>query len=124
MRKSLYKDVFKTLVVLVLVMAACRVTNGAFCFVIAFCGALMAFQGKYGRSICCYMILPMMVNVSPALLPKVGEMWGVGIRFGAMIVAVAMVLSSTRRLGRHRLPFGAIIPRAREFPVQCREILP
>ena len=105
-----YKSAFKALVVLVSALALARFTHGYVLPLIVCLGCFWALTGRLGRAISSYMFFPLLIVVSPMLLPKEGAVWGLSIRFGTMAIAFCMCIGAARLHGRHRLPFGGIIP--------------
>lgn len=105
-----YKSAFKALVVLVSALALARFTHGYVLPLIVCLGCFWALTGRLGRAISSYMFFPLLIVVSPMLLPKEGAVWGLSIRFGTMAIAFCMCIGAAKLHGRHRLPFGGIIP--------------
>lgn len=105
-----YKSAFKTLLQVILYVTAARYTYGVAPLLLVFVGCAAAFSGKSGRAICCYMLIPLTINISPMVLPKVGVLWPVALRFGTMAIALSLCFSASRRRGNNRLPFFAIVP--------------
>ncbi len=105
-----YRGAFKTLVLIVLYVFAARYTYGVAPLVLVLVGCIAAFNGKSGRAICCYMLLPLTINISPMVLPKVGFLWPIALRFGTMAIALSLCFSASKRRGGNRLPFFGIVP--------------
>lgn len=107
---SFYKKSLKTLCILIAALTAARFTHGYVLPPIAFLGCFWALSGRLGRAVSTYMFFPLLIVVSPMLLPKEGSVWGLSIRFGSMAIAFCMCIGAARLHGRHRLPFGGLIP--------------
>ncbi len=105
-----YRGALKTLVLIILYIAAARYTYGVVPLLLVFVGCIAAFSGKSGKAICCYMLLPFTINISPMILPKVGFLWPIALRFGTMAIALSLCFSASRRRGSNRLPFFGIVP--------------
>lgn len=105
-----YKGAFKTLVLIVLYVVAARYTYGVAPLLLVLVGCAAAFSGKSGRAICCYMLLPFTINISPMILPKIGILWPIALRFGTMAIALSLCFSASKRRGRNCLPFFGIVP--------------
>lgn len=105
-----YKGAFKTLVFIVLYIAASRFTYGAVPLLLVLVGCASAFNGKSGRAICCYILLPLTISISPMILPKAGPLWSIALRFGTMAIALSLCFSASKRHGGNRLPFFGIVP--------------
>ena len=110
LKDPFYKGAFKAFVFIVLYIAASRFTYGAVPLLLVLAGCVAAFNGKSGRAICCYMLLPFTINISSAILPKSGPLWPITLRFGTMALAIALCFSASKRQGSNRLPFFGIVP--------------
>ena len=110
MNNKFYVQAIKTLALIIVVLALCRFTKGGwFSAVIVLAGMWAAFQKQYGLAICCYVLIPLIVVLHPALLPKAGLTMSI-LRFGALMIGLSLVVGAARRSGKHRMPFGGIIP--------------
>lgn len=110
LKDPFYKSAFKTLVVLVFALALSRFTHGYVLPLIVCLGCFWALTGCQGNAISTYIFFPLLIVVNPMLLPKESVVWGLAIRFGTMAIAFCMCIGAARLHGRHRLPFGGIIP--------------
>lgn len=110
LKDPFYKGAFKALVFIVLYIAASRYTYGVVPLLLVLAGCIAAFNGKSGRAICCYMLLPFTININSAILPKSGPLWPITLRFGTMALAIALCFSASKRQGSNRLPFFGIVP--------------
>lgn len=107
---KLYIQVLKAVAIIVLTMIAMRITSGGASIVVALVGVVAALSGRVGLAICCYIMLPACININPILLPKGGMMWNIGLRFGPLAIACALVAGAVRRRGNNTLPFAGILP--------------
>lgn len=109
MNNKFYIQAVKTLALIILVLVLCRFTKGRFSAVIVLTGIWAAFQKRYGLAICCYVLIPLIVVLNPALIRKVGMTMPI-LRFGALLIGLSLVVVAAKRSGKHRIPFGGIIP--------------
>lgn len=110
MRRSdtiLIKRVSKIVLLLLGSIVACRLTAGAFCVLIAVCGVWAAMQNRLGISLSCFLFFPMLAIFNPLLLP-VSSIMSISLRLGPAAITAALMLSSTKRRGRHVLPLGSV----------------
>ena len=107
--KNFYRQTSLALVLLCVAIMLCRFTNGAFVAVIVMIGLWAAWHEKFGFSICCYILLPFLNSVNPALI-RPSNVLAVMIRFGSIILLLGLVVMAAKRQGKHRLPLGGIIP--------------
>lgn len=91
-------------------MAMMRVSNGYYGFALMAFGVCAAFTGKAGWAFSHYALLLMTVITNPILLPKAGMAWSLSLRFGPLLIGLAMIISASRVQGNHRLPLGGMIP--------------
>lgn len=105
--RQFYKRVLKTAAVLSVVILSCKFTFGVAGCLLALCGVWAAMQNKLGYAIACYMLFPFLVIANPAIVPK-GGLMGYALRLGPMMITGALVLSGTRRPGRHTIPLGGM----------------
>lgn len=106
----IYIQVIKAIAIIVLTMIAMRFTKGAASIVVALVGIIAALSGRVGLAICCYIMLPACININPILVPKGGMMWNIGLRFGPLAIACALVAGAVRRRGNNTLPFAGMLP--------------
>lgn len=106
-KNKFYKDVFKALVIICLVLGLCRVTMGGVAVLIALLGAGFALTRKPGYLACCYIMFPfftifnrVVVGLSPVFLMTA--------RLGNLFMIAAMILTGAGFAGRARekLPIG------------------
>lgn len=100
-----HKEVLRLLVCLVLTIALCRVTRGAFCLVVALLGAYFATQRKAGYMAACFMTLPMLTVLSD-ILTGWGRVLVLGSRVGSILIAFAAIPLLEHGQTKRRLPFG------------------
>lgn len=108
---GLYKKSFKILAILLLVVAAARLTYGGALVAVVFVGVVGALCNRRGVAICAYMVFPFLLAVNPVIMPKEGLLWAYVIRFGHLAIALALLFSAGRAGGgSNRLPFGMMFP--------------
>ena len=111
----MHKDTFyfqslKLLFVIALNVALARFTSGYSCIIIVIVGVYYAFANKPGVAICSYLLLPLMLVVSPQIVPKTGVIWSAILRCGTLMIALSLCLGAAKRRGNNRLPFAGILP--------------
>ena len=117
---SVYKEALVQLALFCLAIAATRFTNGIFIPVMAACGVVLGLKGQAGRALGIYAMIMMMICINPNILPKNGQLYGLGLRFGPLLIGLALSVGSVTRNGVFRLPFAwlflyllfAVIPSA------------
>lgn len=109
MNTDYYKQALKTLVVFCLYLALTRFTNGAFLVIMALMGCVYAFNSKIGKAISLYVMIIFMTVTNPNILPKNGAMYGLGLRFGPLLIGFSLVLRGVSIRSNRRLPLGMLL---------------
>ena len=107
LENNLFPKVVKSAFFIALSIVLCRVTHGYFAAVLALLGIVWAFRNDQGKAASCYMLFPFLVIMNPFILPKEG-ICGLALRLGPIIMAAALFLSGSKKVGRHTIPIGAI----------------
>ena len=107
--RHIYKSAFKRLMLFCIALAAVRFSAGAFLFVMMAAGIVHAAQGKAGRALSIMVMMQFMIIVSPVLLPKTGGLFGIGARFGTLLVGLALASRGMVSKEKYRLPFGILL---------------
>lgn len=102
---TLYKDVAKTTVCIVLAIFLCRITRGYFALLMGFAGLIWALGKSTGKSISCFALFPLLIVIDPGILPKTVVM-AYTLRLVPLVIGVVLFLKSFGRSGTNRLPFG------------------
>ena len=108
--QNIYKKSAILLLLTVLAIALCRVTNGYFTPVIALIGVLCAFANQLGWALVIFVLMPFFVILNPLLFPKENVVVGYSLRFAPLLIGFILALRGASREGHHRLPFFWIIP--------------
>ena len=108
--QNIYKKSAILLLLTVLAIALCRVTNGYFTPVIALIGVLCAFANQLGWALVIFVLMPFFVILNPLLFPKENVVVGYSLRFAPLLIGFLLALRGAARVGHHRLPFFWIVP--------------
>lgn len=109
MNTDYYKQSLKTLAIFCLYIVLVRITSGAFLGIMSVMGMVWAFNGKVGKAISIYVMIAFMVIMNPNILPKVGIMYGLGLRVGPLLLGLALVCKGFSSHSRRRLPLGVML---------------
>ena len=109
MNTDYYKRSLKTLAIFCLYLALVRLSQGAFLSVMTIMGMIWAFNSKIGKSLSIYVMIMFMVSVNPNILPKDGTMYTLGLRFGPLLVGLALAIRGVSMHSRRRLPLGMLM---------------
>lgn len=105
---QIYKEAFKQFVLLCLAIVACRYSKGAFCALLVFVGCWAALTNRLAMALSLYAFFPLLVVLNPNLLPKTSPLFSLAVRFGPLLMGICLMLVSSRRTGRYRLPLGGL----------------
>lgn len=108
-RDGIYKLAFKQFVAFCLWVALARVSRGFVLPVMTFLGVMWAFKGEFGKALSIYAMLMFMVVINPNILPKVGMMYSLGLRFGPLLIGLALAMRGAMITGRQALPLGMML---------------
>lgn len=106
---SIYKQVFKQLIAFCLWVALARVSKGFILPVMTFLGMMWAFKGEFGRALSMYVMLLMMTTINAIILPKLGMMYTIGLRFGPLLIGLALAMRGALLTSRQALPLGMLL---------------
>lgn len=109
-RQTSYKRVAKLLAFLVGVMLLCRATNDAALPVVVIVGLWCTVSRRIGWALVFFALFPFLVVVNPGILPKETPVARYALRFGPLLIGLALALLAVNRRGRDRLPFGSLVP--------------
>lgn len=107
---SIYKQAGKMLVFTILAILLCRFSKGYFAPVFVLVGVWCAFANKLGWALVFFVLMPFFVILNPGILPKESPVIGYSMRLGPLMIGLILALRGQSRQGRHRLPFGMIVP--------------
>ena len=105
--RSLYVGVAKAFLMLLIAIAFCRIMGAVFIALLGVFGVCWSLCRKNVRALAVYSLLPLMIIMSPAIVPKT-ELIGAELRIAPLIIGLAMCVGVGRRKGAYRLPFGAL----------------
>ena len=106
---EIYKIALKQLVLFGFALVAVRFSAGAFLFAMMLWGIVRAMQGKVGRAMSIMVMMQFMIIVNPVILPKGGGLFGIGARFGTLLIGLALASRGLRADRSRWLPFGMLV---------------
>lgn len=109
MNTDYYKQSLKTLAIFCLYIALVRFSKGAFLGVMTLMGVIWAFNSKIGKALSIYVMIMFMVSINPNILPKSGILYTLGLRFGPLLIGLALAIRGISMQGRRRLPLGMMM---------------
>jgi len=101
------KKVAKATLLLCTLILASRYSSGVAVVAIVVMGLWWGFQEKIGLCVCVYVLCPLLVIFNPMILPKTSVLL-MSLRIGPLLMTIALILASTKRSGRERLPMGML----------------
>ena len=101
-----FKGVLKILFLYLLLIALCRVTKGAAVFLLPLVAAYYMTRRRMGPVLLSYMMIPLLANTNGALLG--GGLFGLASRVSTLAITILLMMQSTGRRGRHRIPLGGL----------------
>jgi hypothetical protein len=109
MKNDIYKQAFKQFCLFCLWVALARVSKGFILPVMALLGVAWALKGDFGKALSIYAMLMFMVALNPNILPKIGMMYSLGLRFGPLLIGLALAMRGMMIPGRQALPLGMML---------------
>lgn len=109
MKNDIYKQAFKQFCLFCLWVALARVSRGFVLPVMTFLGVMWAFKGEFGKALSIYSMLMFIVVMNPNILPKLGMMYSIGLRFGPLLIGLALAMRGGMTIGRQSLPLGIML---------------
>lgn len=109
MDNNIYKLAFKQFIVFCLWVALARLSKGFILPVMTLLGMVWAFKGEFGKALSTYVMLMMMVPLNPNILPKIGTMYTLGLRFGPLLIGLALATRGALVTSRQALPMGMML---------------
>lgn len=106
---NIYIKALKQLLWLCVSIAVVRFSKGGFLFIMMLLGVMWALRGSAGKAIAVNAMMLLMVAINPVLLPKDGALFGLGLRFGPLVVGLALALKGASVNNRYRIPFGMML---------------
>lgn len=108
LKNPLYKQAFKILALLIVSIVLTRFSNGLWLGAMTIAGVVWALSNKPGKALSMYLLIICMVVVNPILLPK-GGFFGMLVRFGPLLIGLALMIRGLSAGGQSRVPLGMII---------------
>lgn len=104
MSSKLEKDVLNFLILLMITIAGCKLTNGWLAWLMAGIGCLACMSGKLKVAITCFTFLPMLIFFAPPLVS--GSQLGPAVRIGQIAILFSMLISPSVRNRKDYIPLG------------------
>ena len=108
MKYEIYRLAFKEFMLFCLWVVLARVSKGFVLPVLTLLGVVWAFNGKFGKAFSIYAMLIMMVTLNPNILPKSGIMFSLGLRFGPLVIGLALAMRAMTITSKQALPLGVL----------------
>ena len=109
MKNDIYKQAFKQFCLFCLWVALARVSKGFILPVMTLLGVAWALMGNFGKAFSIYSMLMLMVPLNPNILPKLGMMYSLGLRFGPLLIGLALAMKGMMASKRQSLPMGMML---------------
>lgn len=107
-KNPVYKQAAKNLAFLVLAIVLTRFSKGLWLGIMAIAGAVWALSNKPGKAFSMYLMIICMVELNPILLPM-GGFFGILVRFGPLLIGLALMLKGSSAGGQSRVPLGILV---------------
>lgn len=104
MLNKLEKDVLKFLLLMVVFLLGCRLTDGWFAWVLAVLGCVACIAGKVKVAVTSFIFLPTLIYYSPVLVS--GSQLGMAARIGQIAILLSLMISPTVRKRSESVPVG------------------
>lgn len=108
LKDPIYKQALKILGALLISIALTRFSNGLWLGVMTIAGVVWALSNKPGKALSMYLLIICMVVVNPILLPMDG-FFGMLVRFGPLLIGLALMIRGLSAGGQSRVPFGTLV---------------
>ena len=109
MAKSLmYKQTLVQLCWIVASIAITRFTQGLWLGIMTLAGIVWALSGRPGKALSMYLMILSMVVLNPIIMPM-GGLFGILVRFGPLLIGIALMLKGISLGGQSRVPLGMLI---------------
>lgn len=109
MNNEYYKQSLRTLATFCLYLVLVRFSQGAFLGAMTLMGVIWAFNSKIGKALSIYVMIMFMVSINPNILPKNGALYTFGLRFGPLLIGLALAIRGISIQNRRRLPLGMML---------------
>ena len=104
-----YKEALKQFFWFIFWLLAARFSRGASLLLMTVIGIGLALSNKAGRAFSVYSMMMIMVCINPFVLPKEGGLYGIGLRFGPLLIGFAMMMRGVMVNSKLRLPLGMML---------------
>lgn len=103
-----YKLALKILSLLLISIVLTRFSRGLWLGVMTIAGVVWALSNKPGKALSMYLMIICMVVMNPILLPM-GGFFGMLVRFGPLLIGLALMIRGLSAGGQSRVPFGTLV---------------
>lgn len=107
-KNPIYKQALKILAFLAVSIALTRFSKGLWLGVMTIAGVVWALSNKPGKALSMYLLIICMVVMNPILLPM-GGFFGMLVRFGPLLIGLALMVRGLSSGGQSRVPFGTLV---------------
>ena len=108
LKNPIYKQAAKILALLVASIVLTRFSRGLWLGVLTLSGVVCALSNKPGKALSIYLIIVSMVGINPILLPVSGY-FSILVRFGPLLVGLALMIRGLSSGGQSRVPLGMLV---------------
>lgn len=108
LKNPIYKKALNILILLVASIVLTRFTNGLWLGVMTIAGAVWALSNKSGKALSMYLMIICMVELNPILMPM-GGFFGILVRFGPLLIGLALMFRGLSASGQSRVPLGMLV---------------
>lgn len=105
--RTFYSQVVRWLIIIVTSVLFSRLSSGAWVAVMSLAGGVWALTGKVGKSLSMYLLITFLVIMNPVLMPF-GGFFSIFVRFGPLIIGLALSLKGVGIHGKVRFPLGIL----------------
>lgn len=107
-KNPIYRQAAKILVFLAVSIALTRFSKGLWLGVLTLSGVVCAFSNKPGKALSMYLMIICMVGLNPIIMPMGGS-FGIIVRFGPLLIGLALMLRGLSSGGQSRVPLGMLV---------------
>lgn len=106
-KNPLYRQALKILAFFIVSMLLTRFSQGIWLGVMTLIGVGYALTGRTGKALAIYIMIIFMIGLNPILLP-LGQFFAIFVRFGPLVIGLALMLKGMSCPGQSRVPFGLL----------------
>lgn len=107
-KNPVYKQAAKNLAFIVLIIVLAGLSQGLWLGVMTIAGVVCALSNKPGKALGIYLMIICMVDINWILLPA-GNYFGILLRFGPLLIGLALMFRGLSSGGQSRVPLGMLL---------------